>query len=124
MQYISPICNRGIFMKETAMKILKSFGLDKELELYLQMFQKTPRHKFAVVKISGSTLEEKMRLVAEDLAFLSKLGLNPIVIHGGGKQIDKELEKKGIVSKKVDGLRVTDTETMKIVKKTITACRS
>ncbi|MBI5001811.1 acetylglutamate kinase [Candidatus Woesearchaeota archaeon] len=111
-------------MKETAMKILRSFGLDKELELYLQMFQKTPRHKFAVVKISGSTLEEKMRLVAEDLAFLSKLGLTPIVIHGGGKQIDKELQKKGIVSKKVDGLRVTDKETMKIVKKTITALSS
>ena len=108
-------------MKETALKILKSFGLDKELELYLQMFQKTPAHKFAVVKISGSTLEDKMRLVAEDLAFLSKLGLTPIVIHGGGKQIDKELQKKGVVSKKVNGLRVTDKETMNVVKKTIEA---
>lgn len=111
-------------MKETAMKILKSFGLDKELELYLQLFQKTPAHKFAVVKISGNTLEEKMHLVAEDLAFLSKLGLNPIVVHGGGKQIDKELQKKGIVSKKVNGLRVTDKETMKVVKKTINALSS
>ncbi len=106
-------------MKETAMKVLRSFGLDKEIELYLQMFQKTPAHKFAVIKISGSTLEEKVQLVAEDVAFLSKLGLTPIVIHGGGKQIDKELTKKGIVSAKVNGLRVTDMETMKVVKKTI-----
>lgn len=111
-------------MKETAMKILRSFGLDKELELYLQMFQKTPAHKFAVVKISGSTLEDKIHLVAEDLAFLSKLGLEPIVIHGGGKQIDKELAKKGISSKKVNGLRVTDKETIKVVKKTISALSS
>lgn len=111
-------------MRETAMKILQSFGLDKELELYLQMFHKTPAHRFAVIKISGNTLEEKMRLVAEDMAFLSKLGLTPIVIHGGGKQIDQELARKGIVSRKVAGLRVTDRATMKIVEKTVSALSS
>ncbi|MBS3068024.1 acetylglutamate kinase [Candidatus Micrarchaeota archaeon] len=104
-------------MKETMMKILKSFGLDKELDLYLQLFHKTPATKFAVVKISGNTLEEKLLVVAEDLAFLSKLGLTPIVVHGGGKQIDKQLEKNGLAIKKVSGLRITDKETMKIAYK-------
>ena len=58
-----------------------------------------------------------MDLVAQDLAFLSKLGLTPIVIHGAGKQIDEEMKKKKIQIKKVGGMRVTDKVAVKIIEK-------
>ncbi len=114
----------AFIMKELTMKILRSFGLDKELDIYLQMFQRTPPHKFAVIKISGSTLESKFGDLVEDLVFLSKLGLTPIVVHGGGSQIDKELSKKGISYEKVSGLRVTNSEAIKVISKTINSLSS
>ncbi len=106
-------------MKETALKILRSFGLDREVGLYLNLFLKLPPHKFAVIKISGETLANRMPILAQDLAFLSKLGLHPIVIHGGGKQIDEELLKKGIRIRKMAGLRISDEATMKVVARTM-----
>jgi acetylglutamate kinase len=90
-------------MNETVMKILKSFGLDKEMALYLQAFQKTPVGKFAVIKISGRVLQEKMPMVAEDLAFLSQLGLSPIVIHDADNAADAE-GRKGDVQKASNAL--------------------
>lgn len=99
------------------MKFLTSLGLENELGLYLRLFKQSKPHKFAVVKISGATLSENINTVSDDLAFLSKLGLCPIVIHGGGKPIDEALKKKGIESKKINGLRITDQESMKVVSK-------
>lgn len=90
-------------MNETVMTVLKSFGLDKEMALYLQLFQKTPAGKFAVIKINGRVLQEKMQMVAEDLAFLSKLGLAPIVIHGGNQDAEVK-DKRGDVQKAQNAL--------------------
>jgi acetylglutamate kinase len=52
---------------------------------------------------------------AHDIAFLKQVGVNPIVVHGGGPQIGQMLERLGIESRFVDGLRVTDRETMEVV---------
>ncbi|MFH1521015.1 MAG: acetylglutamate kinase [Candidatus Micrarchaeota archaeon] len=104
-------------MKDALMKFLTSLGLENELGLYLRLFKQSKPHKFAVIKISGATLSENMGAVSDDLAFLSKLGLCPIVIHGGGKPIEEALKKKGIESKKINGLRITDSDSIKIVSK-------
>ena len=52
---------------------------------------------------------------ARDIAFLKQVGVNPIVVHGGGPQIGQMLQRLGIPSRFVDGLRVTDRETMEVV---------
>src|SRR6266849_8641998 len=52
---------------------------------------------------------------AHDIAFLKQVGVNPIVVHGGGPQIGQMLQRLGIKSRLVDGLRVTDRETMEVV---------
>src|ERR1700692_4963361 len=52
---------------------------------------------------------------ARDIAFLKQVGINPIVVHGGGPQIGQMLQRLGIKSSFVNGLRVTDAETMDIV---------
>ena len=52
---------------------------------------------------------------ARDVVLLKQVGINPIVVHGGGPQIGHMLERLGIESRFVDGLRVTDRETMEVV---------
>lgn len=52
---------------------------------------------------------------ARDVALLKYVGLSPVVVHGGGPQIDATLAKLGVVSERIDGLRVTDERTMEVV---------
>ncbi|MBI4296790.1 MAG: acetylglutamate kinase [Chloroflexi bacterium] len=67
-----------------------------------------------VVKIGGSTLGSHDTTL-EDIAFLQKQGKPVIIVHGGGKLITEWLEKYGVASKFVQGERVTDAESLKVV---------
>jgi acetylglutamate kinase len=67
-----------------------------------------------VVKIGGSTLGSG-DTTFHDLVALQKQGMNPVVVHGGGKLIDKWLGQLGVMPKFVDGLRVTDFATLQVV---------
>jgi len=82
---------------------------------YMQRF----RSSIFVVKYGGSFMDspdEKVRTgVAADIVFLEAAGINPIVVHGGGKAITKAMEKAGIQAQFVNGLRVTDDATMQVV---------
>lgn len=73
--------------------------------------------KTVVVKYGGHAMtDENLRLsFAKDMALLKLVGINPVVVHGGGPQIGNLLEQLGIKSEFVDGLRVTDSATMEIV---------
>ncbi len=106
-------------MKDVVLNTLRMFGLDREVALFHRTFTQLPPHRFAVIKISGKTLEQTPASIAQDLAFLSSLGLSPIVVHGAGSQIDHELQKKGIAVQKISGLRVTDGHTMKVVQRVL-----
>lgn len=70
-----------------------------------------------VIKFGGSAMgdEELAKQFARDVVLLKQVGINPIVVHGGGPQIGKMLERLRIKSEFVDGLRVTDKETVEIV---------
>lgn len=70
-----------------------------------------------VIKYGGHAMEneELARLFAKDVVLLKLLGINPVVVHGGGPQIGRMLEKLGIVSTFEDGLRVTDAAAMEVV---------
>lgn len=72
--------------------------------------------KTFVVKYGGHAMgdPEAARDFAEDVVLLKAVGINPIVVHGGGPQIGAMLKKLGVESRFVDGLRVTDAETAKI----------
>jgi len=69
-----------------------------------------------VVKYGGHAMgdAELAEDFAEDVVLLKAVGINPIVVHGGGPQIGAALKALGIESRFVDGLRVTDAETMKV----------
>ncbi len=72
--------------------------------------------KTFVVKYGGHAMgdPEAARDFAEDVVLLKAVGINPIVVHGGGPQIGAMLKKLGVESAFVDGLRVTDAETAKV----------
>lgn len=79
---------------------------------YIQRFNR----KVIVVKYGGSAMidEELKKNVIEDVTLLKLVGFKPIIVHGGGKEISKWIEKSGKEAKFVNGLRVTDEETMEI----------
>lgn len=70
-----------------------------------------------VVKYGGhAMIDDRLRLsFARDIALLKYVGINPVVVHGGGPQIDAMLSAMGVVSERIDGLRVTDDRTMEVV---------
>lgn len=75
------------------------------------------RGRRIVVKLGGSAMEQPAALEStlQDLVLLQILGQNPVLVHGGGKAIDRALAKAGIVTKKIDGRRVTDESALEIV---------
>jgi len=70
-----------------------------------------------VIKYGGHAMgdAELARLFASDIVLLKQVGIHPVVVHGGGPQIGQMLERLRIQSEFVDGLRVTDAETVQIV---------
>ncbi|HXP03283.1 MAG TPA: acetylglutamate kinase [Stellaceae bacterium] len=71
--------------------------------------------KTVVVKYGGHAMGAGGETFAQDIVLLRQLGMNPIVVHGGGPQINRMLDRLGIKSRFVNGLRVTDAETMEVV---------
>ena len=70
-----------------------------------------------MIKYGGHAMGDESLSIsfAQDISFLEKLGIKPVIVHGGGPQIGAMLEKLNIESKFVEGLRVTNEETVKIV---------
>jgi len=80
---------------------------------YIRAFQ----HKTVVIKYGGAAMNasDLDRSFATDVTLLRYIGIRPVVVHGGGPQIGRMLERVGKKSIFVDGMRVTDDETMEIV---------
>ena len=74
--------------------------------------------KVVVVKVGGlpMTDPERARSLAKDVLLLHSVGIRPVLVHGGGPQIDQQMERQGKVPEFRDGLRVTDAETLDIVR--------
>ena len=86
---------------------------EDDIEKYIEIFQ----DKIVVIKYGGHAMGDKKlsHTFAEDVTILQKLGIKPVVIHGGGPQLGSMLDKLKIKSSFVDGLRITNEETVKIV---------
>ncbi len=78
--------------------------------------------KTVVVKYGGNAMlnEELKSAVMKDIVLLSTIGINVVLVHGGGPEINKMLERVGKESKFINGLRYTDGETMEIVEMVLT----
>ena len=99
-------------------KILPTNGPSiNEVKKYIEKYLE----EIIVIKCGGSVLldENLFRQFIEDVSVIFKLGLSVIVVHGGGKNIKKKLDKLNIKSKFIDGLRVTDKITIKVVEEAL-----
>ena len=85
---------------------------------YLQAF----RGKTFLIKMGGSAMEDPnlVAKVMRDIVFLEVAGINPIVVHGGGKAISAAMEAAGLEAKFIDGFRVTTDEAIEIVANVLT----
>jgi acetylglutamate kinase len=94
-------------------KLIKKANVLIEALPYIRTF----RGKTVVIKYGGNAMTEtalKERF-AQDVVLLKYVGLNPVIVHGGGPQIDEMLDRLGIQAKFRHGVRVTDEATMEIV---------
>ncbi|MGO8949847.1 MAG: acetylglutamate kinase [Ktedonobacterales bacterium] len=83
----------------------------KEAQPYLEQL----RGKTLVIKLGGSTLENQLDAL-EDIVWLRGLGARPVLVHGGGSEINVWLQRLGIEPRFEHGLRVTDAETLTVVR--------
>ncbi|MDB9810820.1 acetylglutamate kinase [Candidatus Pelagibacter sp.] len=108
----------SLLKEEDLINILPEDGPTfKEVKKYLEKYN----DEFIVIKCGGSVLVDPklFKIFIEDVAVLNKLGFNPIIIHGGGKRINNKLEKLNIKSDFINGLRVTDKNTIDIVEEVL-----
>jgi acetylglutamate kinase len=74
-----------------------------------------------LIKVGGSAMEDPVvvNTFLKDVVFLEAVGINPVIVHGGGKAISKAMQESGLEAKFINGMRVTDEETIKIVEQTL-----
>lgn len=99
-------------MEKDIEKYLEKTNVLIEALPYIQRFNR----KIIVVKYGGSAMvdEELKKNVIQDITLLKLVGFKPIIVHGGGKEISRWVEKAGMEARFVNGLRVTDEPTMEI----------
>jgi acetylglutamate kinase len=85
---------------------------------YFQQF----RGRTVVIKYGGAAMEnpDLVESVLRDVVFLEAVGINPVVVHGGGKAITAAMRQENLTARFVDGLRVTDDASMKIIDRVLT----
>ena len=84
---------------------------------YMQSF----RGKTFLIKVGGSAMEDPVLVdrFLRDIVFLEAVGINPVLVHGGGKAISAAMKKAGLEAKFIGGMRVTDEATISIVEQTL-----
>lgn len=106
--------------RDTITRLLYSLGSKREVERHLRIFSASSHPsqpaKFAVIKVGGAVLDQLDEL-ALSLSFLYRVGLYPVVLHGGGPQLNEIIEREGVVPEYIDGIRVTDARTLQIARR-------
>lgn len=105
--------------QEIIVRLLGNIGGRKEVEQYLRHYASVDAPKFAVIKVSGSVIDGSAENLASSLSFLANVGLVPIVVHGGGVQIDRALVEANVATPLVDGLRPMTPEVLEIARKVL-----
>ncbi len=104
--------------KDTIIQLLSNLANPKEINQYMKRFVNTGQSNFAVIKVGGAILENDLENLCSSLCFLEQIGLFPIVIHGAGPQLTRNLKEAGIISQFINGQRVTSAAVLKIAKNT------
>lgn len=100
--------------------------MKKKIEKIKTLFEALPyikrfHGKTIVIKYGGSAMveDELKKSFTRDIVLMKYVGFNPVIVHGGGPQIGEELARLGLPSRFVDGIRVTDDDTMEVVEEVL-----
>jgi len=104
---------------ELIIEFLKTIGAEREAKRYIKLFHRGDPVRFAVIKLGGSSIAESLDVIGLDLAYLWRLDLFPVVIHGAGPQIDQALADAGLKTRKIDGKRVTGKKDLPVIRRTL-----
>jgi acetylglutamate kinase len=108
-------------VRQTIVQLLSNMSDGKEIRTYLRRFSALEESRFAVIKIGGGILQQRLRETAASLALLHQVGLTPIVLHGGGPQMDARVKAEGSETEKIDGLRITTSNVLDIARDVFTS---
>ena len=103
-------------VRQIVHELLAQLGSSREAQQYLKEFSGASQARFAVVKVGGGILRDHLDELTSALAFLHRLGLIPVVLHGAGPQLDQALADADIETERRDGLRVTSDSVMSVAR--------
>jgi len=103
-------------VRQLVHELLAQLGSSREARQYLKEYSGTNQARFAVVKVGGGILRDHLGELTSALAFLHRLGLIPVVLHGAGPQLDQALADAGIETERRQGLRVTSDAVMSVAR--------
>ena len=102
----------------------KNINFNKHAEILVEAlpYIKNFWNKIVVVKYGGSAMQdnELEKMIIKDIILLKYIGMKPLIVHGGGPEISREMEKQHKIPKFINGLRVTDKDTMEITEMVLT----
>lgn len=103
--------------RETILRLLSTIASRREINQYLNLFSSVSAPQFAVIKVGGAIITQELETLASSLSFLRSVGLFPVVVHGAGPQLNRLLEAKGVEPQYIDGIRITDKDTLEVARK-------
>jgi N-acetyl-gamma-glutamyl-phosphate reductase/acetylglutamate kinase len=103
--------------RSAVLSVLNNIGSKREIEQYLAQFSSVSSPQFAVIKVGGAILTDHLDSLVSALSQLYHMGLYPVIVHGGGPQLNKLLEEAGIEPEYEEGIRITDGKTLGVARK-------
>jgi N-acetyl-gamma-glutamyl-phosphate reductase / acetylglutamate kinase len=103
--------------RETILRLLSTIASRREINQYLNLFSSVSAPQFAVIKVGGAIITQELDTLASALSFLRSVGLFPVVVHGAGPQLNRILEERGVEPQYIDGIRITDRETLEVARR-------
>src|SRR5690554_5481477 len=104
--------------------MIKNMDFNKRAEILVEAlpYIKNFWNKIVVVKYGGSAMQdnELEKMIIKDIILLKYIGMKPVIVHGGGPEISREMEKQHKIPKFINNLRVTDKDTMEITEMVLT----
>lgn len=114
---IRPTAPRPDSTEDLMIRLLQNLGSRKEVEQYFRLFSSVEEQRFAVIKVSGGVVQHELEALASSIAFLDKVGLTPVIIHGAGPQLQEAEREAGLSSPVVDGQRVVNEASIGLARK-------
>lgn len=106
-----------ISARSAVINVLNNIASKREVQQYLAQFTSVSSQQFAVIKVGGAILTDYIDVLCSSLRNLNQMGLYPVIIHGAGPQLNKQLEEAGIEPQYNEGIRITDGKTLGVARK-------